>query len=266
MQDIGTLPGGGGAAVTSRFNAMGWKAFVSERSSGLGTSFLNYDAFGRPGMIQQADGKQTRLGYTGVHKLTRTEYVQQRVQQPGPGGQPVWVISELPAMTKETYDGLGRLREVRDALGTLTHYGYDVGGRLDGVASKAGNMAQVRSFVYDGRGFLVREVSPEAGAVSYRHDAGGHVTQRSDAAGPVFSVYDAAGRLLHVSAPSPSGAAKLRDFTYDTAANGMGKLAVALASNWRSADSCSVAFEVNQDFSYDPGHGRLSSEVTTLLH
>jgi len=36
------------SARTSTYNAMGWKTFVSERGSGNGTSYLNYDPFGRP--------------------------------------------------------------------------------------------------------------------------------------------------------------------------------------------------------------------------
>jgi RHS repeat-associated protein len=266
VQDLGTLPGGGAQPVTSSYNALGWKTFVSEPSSGAGTSFQGYDAFGRPALIKHADGKVTQLGYTGIHKATRTEFVQQRTQQTDANNHLVWVVSEVPAITRETYDGFGLLRQVQDATGTLTHYTYDVGGRLNAVLSNASGKAQVRSFQYDGRGFLVREVSPEGGAVSYRYDAGGNLTQRSDAAGAVFAVYDGAGRAVHLSAPSPSGAAKLKDFEYDTSANGTGKLATAHAYNWRSADSCSAPFEVRQDFSYDPGHGRLSQEVTTLLH
>ena len=79
-------------------------------------------------------------------------------------------------------------------------------------------------------------------------------------------VYDAAGRLTNESAPFGQSSKPLKALIYDVAPNGGGKLASASAYNWRSADSCSVRFEVRQDLSYDPSHGRLSQETTTLLH
>ncbi|HXO42131.1 MAG TPA: hypothetical protein VN999_11810 [Thermoanaerobaculia bacterium] len=58
----------------------------------------------------------------------------------------------------------------------------------------------------------------------------------------------------------------LKKLENGTAANGTGKLATAHAYDWRSADSCVAPYEVRQDMTYDPSHGRLSSEATTLLH
>lgn len=267
VQDAITLPGTGPpATTTARYNALGWKLFVTEPSSGNGTSFQGYDAFGRPGRVTTADGKYSFYGYTGARKISRTTYVQQRTQQRDAKGNLVWVTGEVAAITGETYDGRGRLLEVMDPAGTRTHYHYDVGGRLEAVLTATSSGNQVRSFQYDGRGFLVREVSPEGGAAGYRYDARGNVTQKSTAAGTVFSTYDAAGRLLSVSAPAGTVSAKLKELEYDTAPNGFGKLATAHAYNWRSADSCAVPFEIRQDLAYDPNHGRVSQETTTLLH
>jgi RHS repeat-associated protein len=266
VQGAVTLPGGAAATTTMSYNALGAKTFASEPASGAGTHFLGYDAFGRPSTVKSADGSLTYYGYAGVRTATRTQWVQQRNQQTDANGHQVWVTGEFPAISKETYDGLGRLRLVKDPNGTLTHYHYDVGGRLDAVLTTTGSGSQVRSFKYDGRAFLVREVTPEGGAVSYHYDARGHVTQRSTGAGTVFAAYDAAGRPTALSSPSSAGSMQLRKMEYDTSANGLGKLAVAHAYNWRSADSCAVPYEVRQDFSYDGNHGRLSQETTTLLH
>lgn len=266
VEDAVILPGGAAATTATSYNALGWKTYVSEPASGAGTSFQGYDAFGRPGKVTSADRKVTYLGYTGARTVSRTEWIQQRTQQQDANGNLVWVTGEMPAIGKETYDGRGHLLEVRDPNATLTHYHYDAGGRLDAVLTAVGSSSQVRSFKHDGRGFLVREVSPEGGAASYRYDARGNVTQKSTAAGTVFSAFDAAGRLVGVSAPSGSAAARLKELDYDTAPNGFGKLATAHAYNWRSADACAVPFEVREDLAYDPNHGRLSQETTTLLH
>ncbi|HXO43672.1 MAG TPA: hypothetical protein VN999_19650, partial [Thermoanaerobaculia bacterium] len=267
VQDAVTLPGPLPPATTATsYNALGWKLLVTEPSSGKGTSFQGYDAFGRPGKVTTADGKYSSYGYTGARKVSRTNYVQQQTQQRNADGNLVWVTGELPAVSRETYDGRGQLMEVLDPNGTWTHYHYDIGGRLEAVATAASSGNQVRSFQYDGRGFLVREVSPEGGAASYRYDARGNVTQKSDATGSVFSTYDPAGRLLAVDTTASGSSMHLKRFEYDTAANGTGKLATAHAYNWRSADSCAVPYEVRQDMAYDPSHGRLSQETTTLLH
>jgi RHS repeat-associated protein len=267
VQDAVTLPGPLPPATTATsYDALGWKLLVTEPSSGKGTSFQGYDAFGRPGKVTTADGKYISYGYTGARKVSRTNYVQQRIQQSNASGNLVWVTGEFPAITSETYDGRGHLLEVLDPNGTRTHYHYDVGGRLEAVLTAASSGSQVRSFQYDGRGFLVREVSPEGGAASYRYDARGNVTQKSDATGSVFSSYDAAGRQLAVDTTASGSSMHLRKLEYDTAANGFGKLATAHAYNWRSADSCAVPYEVRQDMAYDPSHGRLATETTTLLH
>jgi YD repeat-containing protein len=125
------MPGGGWGASVAAYNALGWKLFESNRESnpavpslatrctaaGKGTAYCNYDAFGRPGLVMTADGKTTLLEYQGQRVVKRTRRV--------------WDGSkEALGTTREEYDGLGRLRAIREPNGTLTRYGYDVGGRL----------------------------------------------------------------------------------------------------------------------------------------
>lgn len=89
----------------------------------------------------------------------------------------------------------------------------------------------------------------------------GNVIQKSTPTGSVFSSYDAAGRLRKVSTV---GNTLFREFIYGTPNNDNGKLVTARAYNWRSTGACTF-YEVQQDFRYDPNHGRLASEDTTLL-
>ncbi|HVT57921.1 MAG TPA: hypothetical protein VHR45_05945, partial [Thermoanaerobaculia bacterium] len=265
-----TLPGGVVSNTFSSSNPMGWRTFVSESTSaagGPGSTYLYYnpsdprgvvpDPFGRPAEVDAADGKKTQFGYLGARVLTRSNRVQQQLQVPDAQGHPVWKTAEVWATNEETYDGLGRLRQIKDPNGTLTRYYYDVGGRLGTVISGG----QTRSFNYDGRGFLIAERHPESGLTSYRYDARGNVVQESTATGSLFSSYDAASRLRVVSTV---GGAVLKEFTYGTPNYYNGKLVSARASNYRSTGAC-TAYVVQQDLRYDPSHGRLSSEDTTLF-
>jgi hypothetical protein len=73
-------------------------------------------------------------------------------------------------------------------------------------------------------------------------------------------------RLLAADTTASGSSIDLKKLEYDTGANGTGKLATTHAYNWRSAESCAVPYEVRQDMAYDPSHGRLAAETTTLLH
>lgn len=241
-----SMPGNRSSSSLTFYDAMGRKTFVTERGSANGTSFLSYDSFGRPTSIQTADGKMTTVEYQGVRIVNRTPKV--------------WNgIGEVRATTREDYDGLGRLRSVRDPKKTLTRYVYDAAGRLKkATTSPPTGPPQVRSFNYDGRGFLTSDVQPESGTTSYKYDARGNVKMRATPTATLWSKYDEAGRLVRVYTPSQSDM-KLLAYRAD------GKLASARAFNYRSEGAACPRYEVRQDFTYfDATHGRLSSEDTTL--
>jgi RHS repeat-associated protein len=256
VQHTTTLPGNVASTSLVTLNAMGWKIFESEPSSSPGTKrthYLDYDPFGRPGMIVAADGMPTNFTYHGVRRLVRT--------------QRVWNgTREVPVNTTEEYDGLGRLRKVIEPDGTVTRYAYDAGGRLNLVTNNASGTYQTRMFHYDGRGFLTRETYPEIGnaATTYHYDAKGNVTRKATPTGTLLYAYDEAGRPLSVGSPqvgSPQ-VTTLRQFSYGTGSTA-GALIEASAFNWRMGSVCS-SIEVRQDFSYDSPTGRLSSEDTSL--
>ncbi len=239
------MPNAAPLTSTVIFNAMGWKTFESEpsRQPGTqGTSYLDYDPFGRPGRVVTADGKRSYFTYRGISSVVKA--------------QGIWTGSrEYPFNMRNDFDGLGRLRGVQDGTGILTRYRYDAGGRLKTVTT---NGLQARSFNYDGRGFLVSELQPEDGLTTYQYDAKGNMTLKARPTGTVLSTYDKAGRLASVSSPL----VLLKQFTYGTGADAY-KLREASSFNWRQADACATT-EVRQDYSYDPATGRLSSEDTSL--
>ncbi len=243
------MPGNASSSTVTTFNALGWKVFESEPASSpgtKGTTYQNYDPFGRPALTVAADGNPTYFTYHGVRAVIRSQRVWDGTRQ-------------LPVNTTEEYDGLGRLRQVREPDGTSMRYAYDPGGRLAMATSFDGaGHFQMRTFHYDGRGFLTRAVQPEDGVTTYQYDARGHATRKATPTGTVFSSYDEAGRLVAVSSPQ----AQLRQFSYGTGA-GAGKLVESRAFNWRLASTC-TDFEVRQDFSYDAATGRLATTDTSL--
>lgn len=259
-------PAGGPEVVTMSYDSLGRKILESDRGSGNGTTFGPFDPFGRPTAIVKADGAKTELIYKG------NRFVQRNTR--------VWngMTSELVA-TKEWYDGLGRLTEIAEPalpnatdpkkpIHTRTRYSYDVAGRLVMVRHNAGEIspAPIRSFRYDGRGFLVREVHPENGATHYWYDAKGNVVKKVDAEGvAVRSTYDAAGRLREVWTPQ----ARLREFEYcpqgattgcDGATAG-GRLIRSVGHNWRFDGGVCKDMRVGHDRLYD-SLGRVQEKTT----
>ncbi|HSG40535.1 MAG TPA: hypothetical protein VLE27_12915, partial [Thermoanaerobaculia bacterium] len=181
------------------YNALGWQTYVSERSSGSGTSFLSYDAFGRPLTVRPPDGgaHDVFISYQGVRQVSRTAKVATST------------TAETSATTTEVYDRFGRLYEVTEPNGTRTRYEYDVGNRLSKVCQNAtgtgtATCGQQRLFTYDHRGFLLSERHPEKGAsgngtVSYfNYDARGHATRKVDGPNDLTFSYDKAERLTQV--------------------------------------------------------------------
>ncbi len=105
-----------------------------------------------------------------------------------------------PAVTRYAYDALDRLRQVRDAGGSLTEISYDALGR--------------RTLLID----------PDTGYSAFTaYDDGGNLLTRVDALGITTWSYDALGRPLTRTA----GSDEVR-FSYDTAARGKGLLATRL--------------------------------------
>lgn len=263
VQEQTGMPAGGFSGTAVIINPLGWKLFESEPAAspvtpGLntlcaqgngGTAYCNFDAFGRPGKVMTADGKTTTLTYQGTRIVKRSRRV--------------WDgIKEVLGTTREEYDGLGRLRRIREPNGIWTRYDYDSGGRLTAVtANQGGSNVQSRTFRYDGRGFLWREVQPESGIVSYKYDARGNVTHKITPTGTILYDYDAAGRLTQVSSPQ----APLRILSYAPGGSSTGRLEQTRAFNDRLVGGSCRRFEVREDFSYNTTHRRLETELTSLF-
>ena len=200
----------------TNYNPDGSKAFVSELAqqgqATFGTTFLDYDAFGRPGTVKGADGKRVDFTYQGVRATNRFVDI-----ATGANG------TTTTSRVTEFNNHLGRLHRVSEPpldsnlLPTAnTNYDYDAMGNLVAVDQRDGLTPvhiQTRTFNYDGRGFLTSEIHPEkTGAVSYSsYDARGHFRQKTDGGVVTQWAYDAAERLLSVA----SAGQPVKEFRYD---------------------------------------------------
>jgi RHS repeat-associated protein len=238
-----TMADGTTSSKYTNYDALGRTASESEQGStyyqSYLTQYLNYDPFGRAGIIRPADSAtvgsahDVTLSYNGVQSVSRTV----RIGQSWNGTS----VAEAPATTTETYDRLGRLASVSEPSGAngaqvTTSYGYDQSNRLTTVATTAAGTTQNRGFNYDGRGFLASETHPEtASAKSYSlYDSRGHVHRTLDGVNDLSYTYDAAERprLIYNTAYGPNCTPNpittptcVKQFTYDSVAAGaLGRL------------------------------------------
>jgi len=182
------------------------------------------------------------------------------------------------ATTVETYDRQGRLIEVQEASGPAgelvsTQYTYDPSDRLTEVRMLGVEATQVRTFDYDGRGFLLSESHPEIdGAVLYSgYDPLGNVGRKRSGQNGVGGyhtdltyAYDPAGRLTRVS---ESPGRLFKEFFYATS-NGVddsrqGKLVQAKRHNYipdLANPGTDLHRVVTETFVYGGPGGRLSEK------
>ncbi len=289
------MPNGAFAGRRTNYNALGWKTFVSEQGAlTVGTTYLNFDPFGRPGTIRPPDtnSHDVVLAHEGVRQVARTVQVA------------TGSTAETAATTTELYDRFGRLAEVSEPNGTKTCYEYDAGDRLRRVCQAAAgafgtscptrSCGQERQFGYDNRGFVVWENHPEKTANSFglghdvdypTYDAGGNVIRKVDGAIGVnlprdlTYQYDAAERLTliresgagYTSCTNDGGRRCLKTFAYansnGTALAGgtdfrKGKMVAASRFNFIGAPF-SATDEVKTVYEYGGLGGRISRRDTS---
>ena len=129
----------------------------------------------------------------------------------------------------ETRNALGEIIEVDDNLGTSVTYAYDAQGRLTGTSVDNIDVTAVTTtMTYDRVGRKVSLADPDQGSWSYAYNGFDELTRQTDALGNDTRMsYDGLGRLLTRDdyESGESTAAGSADWTYDTAANGLGQLA-----------------------------------------
>lgn len=194
------------------YDALGRKTDVSApyyQGDTVYWAHYQYDLKNRPVQIMRdlSGGRQkvTKIKYDGLESDVTAGY-----------GSP------LARETVYQYDVLGRKTTVTDADFNTTHYTYTAFGQMDTITDPAGNLT---SYAYNERGFKIGSTDPDLGAQSWSYDAAGEVLSHTDARGKTIAMtYDALGRPASRQMPDARGGTDATNWTYDTVANGIGRL------------------------------------------
>ena len=185
--------------IDSTFDDAGRQATLTNR---LGQTFTyGYGADGLPATFTYPSGRQSAIA--GRDLAGRPQTIRK------PGGQ----------QTALTYDGMGRVKTLADAVGTIT-WTYDGEGNPTGVAEGGANIARTFdasgrvltctdisgntvAYTYDNEGNTATITYPGNKTVSYTYDGSNRLKTVTDWAGRVTAyTYDAAGRLVQVDRPN----------------------------------------------------------------
>jgi YD repeat-containing protein len=173
-----------------------------------------YDALGRAVVITNTDGTTLTTKFKGRQTATRDANGHLRIGEVDASGrlismreymQTVGSLAlatfDLPAYatTRYTYDMLGNLKVVTDALQNTTLINYDALGRKTNMTD------------------------PDMGFWQYQYDAAGNLIQQTDAKNQVLWFnYDPLNRLTE-KRQTNSGGLLLASYTYDQGPNGIGR-------------------------------------------
>ncbi|TVZ83701.1 RHS repeat domain-containing protein [Streptomyces sp. BK340] len=161
--------------------------------------------------------------------------------------------------TLTSFDALGRVTSVKHystgsstaEAGRSTRYAYDARGNRSTVTDPAGN---VWSYTYDARGRLTSATDPDTGTTrTWYDDADRPNRTRNGRLQETFTEYDPLGRVRFVREGSATST-PVREYTYDDAPGGIGKLAGSI----RHTDSGDY---VNRVTGYDANYNPTGAET-----
>jgi RHS repeat-associated protein len=168
------------------------------------TRQFTYDARGRVTRTEDAT-----TGGTPITLVAHTVYDKK--------GQVIQTTDRNGRITRLTYDGLGRLKEVTDPADGQTRFTYDQADNLIAVTDARGNITR---YEYDGNNQRIKETRPLGQTTQYQYDARGNLTRIQDAKGNrIDFTYDAASRRIEETHTPANASAPGRTigYTYDEA-------------------------------------------------
>ncbi len=263
QQDFNTASGTAiGARAVEYFDTLN-RSFRAETEGFDGTRIFADTEFNARGEVVAT----TRPYFEGtaagqIQKATATHDVLSRVlsvTQPDQGVESVAYAGLTSTRTNalnqtqtRKSNARGELVEVTDNLNTTIAYKYDPFGNLEETARQAPGGAPggvVTTMDYDVRGLKTFMDDPDMGQWTYAYNVLGELTKQTDPKNQSIDlVYDTLGRLTQRVEPEGT-----TDWTYDTAAKGVGKL--------HSVSAPHVAYSLTQG--YD-SLGRPSATTTTI--
>ena len=155
------------------------------------------------------------------------------------------VTDPLSNQTQYAYDQLNRVKTVTDPLlhATAIAYSADTFNLASQVVTQRGVTTQ---YTFDGFGGLTQLSSQDSGLTNYTFDAAGNVATKLDANGvTTTNTWDNLNRLTNAAY---SGSGGNDSYTWDTATNGIGRLASATG---RMGETTNYSFDL---------HGRVTQE------
>jgi RHS repeat-associated protein len=233
--------------VDTKYNRAGLVEQVSEpyKFTAHAYTWFGYDRLGRTILVSHPV-----LGYTYTHY----------------NGLATTVVNDAGQRKTEFRDAAGDLFVAMDEDENAIFYFYTGDGQLKSMIGPSGHPSYIR---YDGAGRKIGMTDPDKGTWSYKYNSLGELVCQQDAKKQtIINSYDFAGRLIGRveraaggNCDNPTGAIQARAaWAYDTAARGMGKLAVewsgGVSANENSAD-------YKKAINYD-SFGRVSTVQTTL--
>jgi RHS repeat-associated protein len=146
---------------------------------------------------------------SGVKTLYSYNYLNQQIEVCQNCKNGSHSTADQDVITNYTYDLLGNVLTVTDALGNTTTYAYNAFGK---VASKTDDLGNLTTYAYDILGNLLSVTDGEGHTTSYAYDALGRQTSTSDGNNDTTTyTYDAVGNLLTVKDAEES----TTTYTYD---------------------------------------------------
>ena len=190
-------------------------------------SEVRFDELDRPLEVRTPDQALTTYAYAPLRVKITDPLRHEHTERRDPRGALVELIDPNGASSPFTLDGFGQVVSARDPAGNETRSTYDLRGRVVAVAD------------------------PNLGLWTFRYDALGHRTAQTDARGTQtrFS-YDRLGRLVR-----RDNGGTATTWTWDTAPNGIGRIARVAASPGATV----------REESYD-GLGRPSASTVRLAN
>ncbi len=232
---------------------------IGRRTQGFDGSTVqatkSYDALGRvaqtsrPYFLNGGTPQYTTLSYDVLGRVVSSTQPDGSVAQTAYHGLTVVETNALNQTRTVTKNSQGQVVSVTDTLGKTMTYAYDAVGNLVQTTDALGNVV---SATYDLRGRKTASSDPDLGDWTYSYNALGQLVTQTDAKGQTVSLsYDRLGRMVQRVEPDMTSV-----WAYDTAANGVGKLA---SSGITSGSGNGFA----RSFSYD-SLGRPLQVATTI--
>ncbi len=188
-----------------------------------------YDAFGRKAResrpyFKDTEAKWTTYGYDVLGRMTRRTAPSGALTNIDHDGRTTRITNALGQTSTRTVNTQGKPVATVDAAGNQTQYQYDAVGNLLRTTDAHGNVIET---TYDLLGRKIGMNDPDMGVWAYQYDALGNLSWQQDAKGQQVTLeYDLLNRLVRrVEAEGETL------WTYDTADNGVGRLAQVSGPN-----------------------------------